>query len=222
LRPYADPAAGELRIGCPEITMAALLPAIFEQFSKQYPRVRLHVELVQTALLQFQELRERKIDLLIGRIPQTTADDLKSEMLFAEPFLVVAGKNSKWARRKGLKLADLLLEPWALPPYDSVPGQLILQIVQAAKLQPPQPTIVTLSGQLTVTLVAGGGFVGLLPASVAKFNKKRAGLKILPIKLPTVHVAASIVTVKNRTPSPTARLFINCVRDVARSIGAEN
>ena len=222
LEAIADPAAGELRIGCPEITMAALLPAIIEQFSKQYPRVRLHVELVQTALLQFQELRERKIDLLIGRIQQTTADDLKSEMLFAEPFLVVAGKNSKRARRKGLKLADLLLEPWALPPYDSVPGQLILQIFQAAKLQLPQPTIVTLSGQLTVTLVAGGGFVGLLPASVAKFNTKRAGLKILPIKLPTVHVAASIVTVKNRTPSPTARLFINCVRDVARSIAAEN
>ena len=202
--------------------MAALLPAIIEHFSKQYPRVRLRVELVQTALLQFQELRERKIDLLIGRIPQTTADDLKSEMLFAEPFLVVAGKNSKWARRKGLKLADLLAEPWALPPYDSIPGQLILQIFQASKLQPPQPTIVTLSGQLTVTLVTGGGFVGLLPASVAKFNTKRAGLKILPIKLPTVHVAASIVTVKNRTPSPTARLFINCVRDVARSIAAQN
>ena len=160
--------------------------------------------------------------MLIGRIPQTTADDLKSEMLFAEPFLVVAGNNSKWARRKGLKLADLLAEPWALPPYDSIPGQLILQIFQASKLQPPQPTIVTLSGQLTVTLVTGGGFVGLLPASVAKFNAKRAGLKILPIKLPTVHVAASIVTVKNRTPSPTARLFINCVRDVARSIAAQN
>jgi DNA-binding transcriptional LysR family regulator len=222
LEAIADPAAGELRIGCPEITMAGLLPAIIERFSKQYPRVRLHVELVQTALLQFQELRQRKIDLLIGRIPQTTADDLDSEMLFAEPFLVVAGNNSKCARRKGLKLADLLGEPWALPPYDSIPGQLILQIFQAAKLQPPQPTVVTLSGQLTVTLIAGGGFVGMLPVSVAKFNTKRAGLKILRIKLPTVHMAASVVTVKNRTPSPTARLFINCVRDVARSISAQS
>jgi DNA-binding transcriptional LysR family regulator len=221
LQAIADPAAGELRIGCPEITMAGLLPAIVERFSKQYPRVRLHVELLQAMRLQFQELRERKIDLLIGRIQQTTADDLKSEMLFAEPFLVVAGNNSKWARRKGLKLADLLPEPWALPPYDSVPGQLIQQIFQAANLQLPEPTIVTLSGQLTVTLVAGGGFVGILPASVAKFNTKRAGLKILPIKLPTVHVAASIVTVKNRTPSPTARLFINCVRDVARLTSAQ-
>jgi DNA-binding transcriptional LysR family regulator len=72
-----------------------------------------------------------------------------------------------------------------------------------------------------VTLVAGGEFVGMLPASVAKFNTKRAGLKILPLKLPTVQVAASIVTVKNRTSGPAAGLFINCVRDVARSISAQ-
>jgi DNA-binding transcriptional LysR family regulator len=39
LEAIADPAAGELRIGCPEITMAGLLPAIVERFSKQYPRV---------------------------------------------------------------------------------------------------------------------------------------------------------------------------------------
>jgi hypothetical protein len=39
----------------------------------------------------------------------------------------------------------------------------------------------------------------MLPASVAKFNAKRAGLKILPIKLATVYVA--IVTVKNHSPA---------------------
>jgi len=215
LQAIADPAAGELRIGCPEITMAGLLPIIVERFSKQYPRIQLHVQLVQTALMQFQELRERKIDLLIGRVQQSGVDDLKSEMLFTEPFLAVAGSGSKWARRRNVKLADLRNEPWVLPPYDSVPGLLILQIFQAAKLEPPRPTIVTLSGQLTVTLLTGGGFVGMLPASVSPFNRKRAGLKILPIKLPAVHTVASVVTLKTRTLSPTARLFINYARNLA-------
>ena len=73
----------------------------------------------------------------------------------------------------------------------------------------------------TVTMLAAT-CIEMLPVSVAQFNTKRAGLKILPIKLPTVHVAASIVTVKNRTLSPAARLFIDCVRDVARSISAQN
>src|ERR1044072_5164399 len=35
-----DPSAGELRIGCPEFTMAGFLPPIVEQFLARYPRVR--------------------------------------------------------------------------------------------------------------------------------------------------------------------------------------
>ncbi|MGB6541673.1 MAG: LysR family transcriptional regulator [Xanthobacteraceae bacterium] len=222
LEALTDPASGDLRIGCAEITVAGLLPAIVERFSQQYPRIRLHVVLAQPGMLQFQELRERNIDLVIGRVPQAPlSDDLSSELLFDEPFLAVAGMGSKLARQRHVLLKDLIDQPWILPPYDSVPGLLILQIFRASGLPPPQPSIVTLSGQLTVTLIASGRFVGVLPSSVAHLNKRRAGLKILPLKLPAVHVAAGIVTVKNRTLSPFAELFINCVRDVARPIAKQ-
>ncbi len=82
----ADPASGDLRIGSAEITMAGFLPPIVERFSAQYPRVRLHVTLANTAMLQFGSLRERSVDLLIGRMPQTLVeDDLEAEILFDEP-----------------------------------------------------------------------------------------------------------------------------------------
>jgi DNA-binding transcriptional LysR family regulator len=216
LEALTDPASGELRIGCPEITMAGMLPAIVERFSRQYPRVRIHVVLAQTALLQFQELRQRGIDLLIGRIPQDlVADDLVVETLFEEPFLAVAGTSNKLTRKRRLALADLVDEPWIMPPYDSVPGSMFLRIFHACNLKPPQPAITTLSAQLTVTLVASGKFVGLLPSSVAHFNE-RVGLRILPLKLPAVPIAASLVTIKNRTLSPSAKLFIDCVREMVR------
>ena len=222
LEALTDPASGDLRIGCAEITVAGLLPAIVERFSQQYPRIRLHVVLAQPGMLQFQELRDRNIDLVIGRVPQAPlSDDLSSELLFDEPFVAVAGMRSKLARQRHVLLKELIDQPWILPPYDSVPGLLILQIFRASGLPPPQPSIVTLSGQLTVTLIASGRFVGVLPSSVAQLNKRRAGLKILPLKLPAVHVAAGIVTVKNRTLSPFAELFINCVREVARPIAKQ-
>jgi DNA-binding transcriptional LysR family regulator len=212
----SDPASGELRIGCPEITLAGLLPAIVERFSQQYPRVRIHVALVQTALLQFQELRQRGIDLLIGRIPEDlAADDLVVETLFEEPFLAVAGTSNKLTRKRRLVLADLVGEPWIMPSYDSVPGSMFLRIFRACNLKPPQPIVTTLSAQLTVTLIASGKFVGLLPSSVAHFNE-RVGLRILPLKLPAVHLAASLVTVKSRTLNPSAKLFIDCVRETVR------
>ena len=165
LEALSDPTSGELRIGCPEITMAGLLPAIVERFSKQYPRVRLHVVLAQTALLQFQELRERNIDLLIGRVSQElAADDLSSEMLFEEPFLAVAGKNSKLARRRNVTLRSLSPNPGSCRPIAACLAR-SFSIFRANNLQPPQPSITTLSGQLTVTLIARGRFVGVLPSS---------------------------------------------------------
>ena len=113
---------------------------------------------------QFQELRERTIDLLIVRMPRPfLEEDLVAEMLFDEPFQAIAGAGSRWAHRRQIKLAELVHEPWVLPPYDSVPGAFILEIFRANNLQPPRPRIVSLSGQLTVTLIAGGRFVGLLP-----------------------------------------------------------
>jgi DNA-binding transcriptional LysR family regulator len=220
LETLCDPTRGELRIGCPEIITAGLLPLVIDRFSKPYPRIQLHVTPVQTALLQFQELRARNIDLLIGRISRDVLeDDLALETLFEEPFVAVAGSNSKWARRRRVELAELMSEPWILPPYNSVPGTLILELFRASKLTPPQPSIATLSVQLTVNLVAGGWFVGVLPRSVAHFNK-RAGLNVLPTKLPAVRFAASIVTVKNRTLSPTAKMFIDCARQAIKEIAS--
>jgi DNA-binding transcriptional LysR family regulator len=216
----ADAASGELRIGCPEITMAGLLPAIVEPFSRRYPRIRLHVVLANPAMLQFQELRDRRIELMIGRMPPQPglADDLTTETLFDEPFLAVAGTRSRWARRRELELSELAGEPWVLPPYDSVPGSAILEIFRASKMKPPHSSVTTLSGQLTVTLIASGRYVGLLPSSVAQFNSRRSGLKILPIKLPAARTAAGIVTVKGRTLNPLAELFIQCAREMARAL----
>jgi hypothetical protein len=129
------------------------------------------------------------------------------ETLFEEPFLAVVGTSNKLTRKRYVELADLVTEPWIMPPYDSVPGSMFLRIFHSSNLKPPQPAITTLSAQLTVTLIASGKFVGMLPSSVARFNE-RAGLQTLPLTLPAVHIAASLVTVKNRTLSPAARLFV--------------
>ena len=57
----------------------------------------------------------------------------------------------------------------------------------------------------------------MLPSSVARFNE-RAGLQIVPLTLPSVHIAASIVTVKNRTLNPAAELFVKCLNDIIRPL----
>lgn len=217
----ADPNSGDLAIGCSDIMMAGLLPTITETFLRRYPGIRLHVRHADTAMLQFHELRERNVELLIGRMPRVSVDDdLIVETLFDEPFVAVCGACSRWANRRHRALADLADAPWVLPPYDSVPGSLILEIFRANDLQPPRASLVTLSGHLTATLIGSGRFVGLLPGSVARFSASRAGLKILAINLPAPRVATAIITVKNRTLSPLAELFVDCARKIGAAITA--
>jgi DNA-binding transcriptional LysR family regulator len=108
-------------------------------------------------------LRQRNVELLIGRTPRPfVEEDLVSEQLFDEPFVAVAGINSRWARRRNIGLSDLVGKSWVLPPPDSVPGMLIAEIFRADGLKPPRVIIVTLSVQLTTTLIATGAFMGML------------------------------------------------------------
>src|SRR3974390_2763068 len=43
IEPPADPAAGDLWLGCIEAVTALILPPILEQFMQRYPRVVVHV-----------------------------------------------------------------------------------------------------------------------------------------------------------------------------------
>jgi DNA-binding transcriptional LysR family regulator len=111
----ADPAGGEVRIGCPEAFSAGLVPAIIEQISRSHPQLAVHVVDANTAFLEFRQLRERNVDLMLGRISKALQDDdLNFEILFEEPLYVVAGAQTKWARRRQVALADLIGERWIL------------------------------------------------------------------------------------------------------------
>jgi DNA-binding transcriptional LysR family regulator len=214
-----DPTSGELAIGCAEIMNAGIMPAISERFLQQYPRVQLLVVHADIAMEQFDPLRERKVELLIGRLPEPFVDeDFVFEPLIQEPFVAVAGLNSEWGRRRRIELADLMQESWVIPPYDSVPGRIISEIFVASGMKPPRPAIATLSVQLASALVATGKFVGILPNSVARYSSQRVGLKIMPVKMPATEYAIAILTLKNRTPGPLAKLFIDHARAVARSL----
>lgn len=215
----ADPSSGKLAVGGPEIVMAGILPAISESFLRRFPGVQLRVVHADTALLQFNQLLNRGVELLIGRVPRRLVeDDLESELLLEEPFVAVAGKDSQWARRRRIELSELVDESWVLPPYDSAPGVLIVELFHRSGVKPPKASIVTLSVQLTITLIASGSSVGLLPSAVARLSAKRVGLKILPVKLPDIRYSVEIITVRNRAASPLAKLFIEQARAVAKSL----
>jgi DNA-binding transcriptional LysR family regulator len=214
LEVLANPNSGDLRIGCPEMMTAGLLPVIAEQFLRQRPGVCLHVAHADTLASQFEKLRDRNVDLLIGSIPNPfLEEELVAENLYDERTVPTAGFHSRWARRRRIELSELVDEPWLVPPRDSVPWRIMAEIFSASGLEVPRARVVTLSFHLGIALVASGRLIAALPASVVRFNPGLSALKILPVKLPMYRPATvGVVTVRKRTISPLLQSFIDFAR----------
>jgi DNA-binding transcriptional LysR family regulator len=215
LEHLSDPNSGEVRLGCTDIILHSLVPAIVGEYSRRHPGVQLDVLLTNPGAHQIQQLRERKIDLLITRATGQQ-DDFHSEVLFDEPFVFVVGAHSELAQKRRLGLNDIITASWVLPPYDSAPGALIAEVFRANGFSAPQPVVKTVAIQLTVSLIASGKFVGILPRSVTALSANKAALRVLPLNSAGPRISAEIVFLKNRTLSPVVESFINCVRDIAK------
>jgi DNA-binding transcriptional LysR family regulator len=214
-----QPDAGDLRIGSSIVTDAGLLPAVMERFSQDFPRAVVHVLPENIAVQQYDNLRDRKVELVFGRLPATmTEPDLVAETLFDEPNVVVAGSESRWARRRNLTLADLIGEPWVLAQPGSLARSLHDEVFRRSGLEPPRSaTVLTVSLHLYMRLIETGRWLGLVPASVMRFGGKPMHLKVLPVKTFSPPAPVGFITVKDRTLTPLAERFIECTRKVANS-----
>ena len=214
----ADPAAGELRIGTTTFLAASFVSALVDRLSRRYPRIVFHLVTGYTETLH-QELAERNVDLLIIRGSGPIADPRYDfEFLFDDSYVVAAGAQNQWGRRRRIEIAELVNELWVLPPPDSVIGSIVMDAFRTSGLDYPRVSVVTDCPHMRISLLATGRFVTIFPASAFRFLAKRSELRILPVELPTARRPNGIVTLKNRALSPVAKLFIDCAREVAKPL----
>jgi DNA-binding transcriptional LysR family regulator len=161
--------------------------------------------------------------LVIARIFRPIPEEhMHAEVLYDEQDVVAAGAQNPWVRRRKVALADLMNEAWTLPPPDSLNGELIVEAFRARGLDLPRATLVTASVPVRNALLASGRFLSTVPGSVFRFPASNPGLKRLPIDLPTTRTPVAVITLKNRTLSPVAQVFIDCAREIVRGLAKGN
>lgn len=215
----ADPGAGEVRIGSGINTGETFVTAVIEQLSRRYPRMVFHLVASGETDRLYRDLHERKIDFLIARKGGRLGDEkLGFEILYDPPFVVVAGARSPWARRRRIALAELVNEPWVLPPPEGVMGPAHLDVFRASGLGHPRIAVFATQPGARLDLAATGRFLTIATGRVFGLSK-RLGIKVLPVKLQHARVPVGIIILKNRTLSPAAQLFIKTAREVANAMG---
>jgi DNA-binding transcriptional LysR family regulator len=212
-----DPTTGEIRIACALALASTIIPHIFQRFAKIYPRVVLCFDEVSSPFLNFQQLRDRNYDLILGRggslqAEEQTSNDVEVEILFDDQLVIVAGARNRWAHRRKIDLAELVEEPWILQQAQSWNYQNLAGIFATRGLPMPKGRLVTLSISVITHFLVNDDFISSMPRSVAQF----CGLKVLPVDLPARPWPVFIATLKNRTLSPAVERFIACARDFTR------
>jgi molybdate transport repressor ModE-like protein len=213
-----DPTAGELRIAASDPMAAGLIPAIITRLSSRYPNATLYLS-AGASLLQQQlaALRARQIDVIVGRLPQAISDqDVQVHSLCEEPILVAAGKHNPLVRRRCIKLAELLDEPWVLPDIDSFVGTIVADLFRRSGLPLPRRKIFGTSIQLNNALLATGNYVAIYPGSVVRLSGERMGIKVLNVDLPFSSTPLGIITLKGRALTPVVQHFIACSCEIAQ------
>jgi len=223
-----DPTVGEFTVGYTQSNANTIFPQIVERFSADHPRVVMLAHMVPMPFLPgtaryftFPGLRERTYDLILARISKQQPDDetvneLNIETLFNDPWIIVASAQSRWARRRKIDLAELLEEPWIMPPPDTPSYEIVAEAFKARGLQTPMARLVTYSMDLRARLCARGCFITIAQRSMLRHADAAHPLKELHVDLPLRPWLVAIVTLKNRTLSPVVERFIACAREVAK------
>ena len=213
----ASSTSGEVRIACPEFLAGGLIPDAVDGFSRLYPDIVCRVTDVDSTTLEFRQLQERSADLMVARVPASFSDDdLSVEILFDDPHVIVVGADSPWAGRRSVTRADLAGEPWIIP-ASLIVRDILAEAFEAERLKVPDGRIVSSFVLMRNHLLATGRFLTVLPVSVLQYNARQWGLRALPIKLGGRPRPIAIVMLKNRSVSPSVRLFVEHLRGTAKS-----
>jgi DNA-binding transcriptional LysR family regulator len=213
----AGSTAGEVRIACLEFLAAGVIPDAVERLTRRHPQIVTHIVETNVRTLEFRQLHERDVDLMVTRVPNGFADeDLDIEVLFDDPHVVVAGENSRWARERKITLADLVDAPW-INPASLVVDAIFREAFESQGLMVPAAKVTTSFILMRNQLLASGRYLTLLPQSVMRYNARLWSLSTLPIELRVTPRPIALVTLKNRTIRPAVALFIEQLRAVAKT-----
>jgi DNA-binding transcriptional LysR family regulator len=219
----SDPTVGEVRIGTTPPLAASFVLAVIERLAHRHPRItfRIVAEGVNQSA-QLNNLTGRSVDLLVFRkVDAVMNGQTNFEFLFKSPYVVAAGAGNAWLKRRKITLADLMAEPWALPAPDDAFGTFVTEAFRSARLEYPRAAVATSALEMRANLLRTGRYLSIVPEFWLQLPGPHPFIKRLPVELPVTGAPIGVVTLKGRQPSPVVQLFVECAREIAKSLAAK-
>ena len=107
-------------------------------------------------------------------------------------------------------------ELWALPAPETHFGIVCDRRFSGSGLKLSRATVITSALEIRANLLRTGRYLSIMPEFWLQLPDRHPFIRKLPVVLPALSGPIGIVTLKNRVPNPTAKLFIECAREVAK------
>jgi DNA-binding transcriptional LysR family regulator len=203
---------GRLSVGFVPSAANQILPPLLRTFGERFPSVELLLREVDPDRL-LGSLGDGRVDVGFLYLP-FEADSLDSRPVSREPFVAALPDTHPLADEPRVTLEALAEEPFVLTPRYQEAG-LRDKIVAHCRRAGFEPRVVQEAWlmQTTVSLVAGGIGVTLVPASLQ--NLQRTGVVYKQIEGMSPEIELGVVWPRD-APSAVLRAFLGVVEDVTR------
>ena len=204
---------GLLRIGSiGPSTSLHLLPPLLEKFRRRYPGIDVHVSERVDADIE-QDLRERKIELGVVRLPQPTLDTVA---LSADELVAVLPLHHPLAQNETVSVRELAHYPLILTRAGS--QDLVMRMFEREGLR-PKVAHELLQVVSILEFVTHGNGVSVIPSSTIPQKQVHSALAFRPVT-PRVTRRVAIACVDSTRLSPAGKAFWELARREAASKSA--
>jgi len=210
--------SGQTSVGAVATPATHLLPLAVGLLKKNHPGLLVSVEVDHSRPL-VERLLGGQIDMAVARLLDSRgAGELQFEPLAEEFHAVIAGGAHPLAGETGIRLQDLLGQPWILPPPGSVLREELTRVFMRQGLPMPANVVHTQSLPATLGLLRSTDAVVPLPRQVVQPLCDSGFLSVLIEDLGVAMSPFGVITRRKHKLSPGAQALLEAIRTTARAL----
>src|SRR5512141_1917046 len=169
---------GILAIGANEATCLYVLPDIFSEYSKMYPRVQISIYRNFSRKI-LERVEDGSIDVGIVTLP-VQSPSLKVHAIYRDKLMLMVAANNPLANEKIVTIEDMAKQPMSFP-KTGYTRQMLDKLFRPYRSQLRVPMELPSVGMIKRFVTAGAG-VSLISAGFAKDEVKSGEAKLIEVK----------------------------------------